>query len=333
MVQVDGAGGYVPRYRIQRSAISEQHGDPPSSGETAVPARDETPLTMAVEAAGTALERAAVDAADLGAVLAASVTDRYAEHGVAAQVAYRYGATGAVRTGDFGGTTRAGSDALAAGWRHVEATGEPALVVAGDVMPVEPGHDDEPYSGAAAGAVVLRSDASAPLADCAGIAHRTTGFVERHREHGAAAVHGDGRYEGEYGFGEAVSEVVASLYGEGVEPTHAAIAVPDQRMARGAIETFPADVARVSTFGGVGYAGAATYLLDLVAILERCDVGTEALAVSYGQGGADAVALEVTGTPREGPTIDALVADREDVTYARHLSAREPLESAGVSVE
>ncbi|WP_299262147.1 hypothetical protein [Halorientalis sp.] len=105
VVVIDGHGGYVPLYRVDRSEVAAQQGGR-GRGESAVPARDENHITMACEAAGNALTRASVAGDDLGAVLTASVSGPFAEHGVAPHAAYRLGATGAVRTTDLCGSRR-----------------------------------------------------------------------------------------------------------------------------------------------------------------------------------------------------------------------------------
>ncbi|PSP75853.1 hypothetical protein BRC81_14350 [Halobacteriales archaeon QS_1_68_20] len=338
MVSIAGAGGYVPRYRIEREEIARQHGGA-ASGETAVAARDETPVTMAVEAAGTALARADLRGTELDAVFAASVTDPLAEHGIAAHVAYRHGAEGDVRTGDFRGSPRAATDAFAAGRHFVAATGGTALVVGADQMPVEPGHDDEPYSGAAAGAVVLddADDAAAAVHD---VAANTTGFVERHREHGEPAEAGDRRVAAEMGFGGVVPDAAERALAEAPDaPDAAVVAAPDQRTAAGAVSEIPGEVEHVSTFDRVGYAGTATFFLDLAHLLETAAGGTTAIAVAYGAGGADAVALTVRD---EAPgrdeaadvtTVAEQLASAEYVTYAEHLRYRERPEYEGVTAE
>lgn len=370
MVRIDGAGGYVPLYCVRREEVVAQHGDGTASGESAVPGRDEDLVTMASEAATNALARSRHSAADLGVVFSASVTDPYAEHGVAAQVAYRHGATGDVRTGDLRGSARAAGDAVATARRAVQVTGDPALVVAADAMPVEPGHDDEPYSGAAAGALVLAAEdadsgdehSPAPLAEIHGVGRETTGFVERHREHGEAAEHGDGRFEGEVGFGGAVPAAAQAALGTAPDvPSHVVVQAADQRMARGAVAEFPGEVEHVSTFDAVGYAGTASFLLDLTQLLETAEAGTTALAVSYGAGGADAVALSTEreivgegecGTGDEGEretrdgeeddattgetgatTVQQYLDSREYVSYADHLRYRERPAYKGVAAE
>jgi 3-hydroxy-3-methylglutaryl CoA synthase len=338
MVSISTVGGYVPLYRVRRATVAEQHGDS-ASGETAVPARDETLVTMASEAAGTALDRSDGDGDRIGAVFTATVTDPFAEHGIAAHVGYRHGVTGDVRTGDFQGSPRAATDALEAGRRYVQATGDRALVVGIDRLPVERGHEDEAYSGAGAGAILLApaDDDGAPAARIHGIGQRTTGFVERHREHGRAAESGDRRYAAEKGFGEAAPAAVTDALGTAPGmPDRAVIAVPDARVARNAMTEFPGDVSRVSTFDEVGYAGIATFYLDLVRLVEESDPDTTAVAVAHGAGGVDAVALTtgegVSGEP-SGTTLEELLDSKEYVTYAEHLRYRERIEYEGVVLE
>ena len=342
---IAGHGGYVPLYRIDRADVAEQHGGR-GSGESAVPGRDENHVTMASEAAETALARADLDGGALGAVVSASVTDPFAEHGVAAHVAYRLGATGDVRTGDFRATGRAATDALAFARDFVAARGDPALLVAADVMPVEQGHDDEAYSGAGAGALVLASgdavdgpdgthpDGTRPVGTVAGTGAETTGFVERHRLHGEAATSGDGKFEGEAGFGPAVEAAAGrALAAAGIEaPDRVVVAAHDARMASGAASEFP-DATHDSTFDGVGYAGAATFALDIAHSLESAAGGETVLAAAYGPGGTDAVAVEVAAPRTDpGPSVAELLDSKEYVPYATHVANRERFDYEGVTV-
>lgn len=329
MAVIDGAAGYVPLYRIDREDIAAQQGGR-GDGESAVPGRDENHVTMASEAATTALDRAGVESSDLAAVFAASVSDFYAEHGIAAQVAYRLEATGDVRTGDFQATGRAAADALATARAFVRGTDRPALVAAADVMPVEPGGDDEGVVGAGAGAVVLRPDGAtdAPTAHIEGIGQATTGFVERHREHASPVQLGDERFERSHGITPAVSAALERLGHDDAD--HAVASAPGYRAEQTALAAIDAD--RVSTFERVGYAGAATLLLDLAHALESAAASETVIAVAYGQGGADAVGLTVAegGTPAVGLTVADQLAAKEYVPYAKHLAYRENYDYQGV---
>ena len=329
MAVIDGHGGYVPLYRVERSAVAAQFGGS-SSGESAVPARDENHVTMACEAAETALGRSSSAAEDLDAVFAASVTDPFAEHGIAAQVAYRLGATGDLRTGDFRATTRATTDALTAA-RSFADGGMTTLVVAVDVSPADPDDDGSPDAGAGAAAFVVSEDASDPVATVAGASSETTGFVERHREHGAVAEEGDARFERRHGVRPAVGPAIERAL-EGREAPDGAVAgAPSKRLARTALRDV--DCETVSTFDAVGFAGCAGVALDLVHLLEGSEAGEAALAVNYGAGGADALVFETgSGVERDGGlTVAELLDAKEYVTYAKHLEYRRPVEYQGVS--
>lgn len=325
MVAVTGHGGYVPLYRVDRTEVADQH-DGRASGESAVPARDENHVTMAAEAAETALSRAGVDGEDLDAVFAASVTDPFAEHGIAAHVAYRLGAEGDLRTGDFGGTLRASTDAFFAANHLVEATDGTALLVAVDVMPASADDGGTPDAGAGAAALVLAPDSDDAVATVEGLGQETTGFVERHREHGETAVTGDERFERRHGVSPAAE---AAIERAGGDPDRVVAGAPDGRMASAALGTVDAE--RVSTYEDVGLAGTASPVLDLVDALETGDPGESLLLVTYGTGGADAVSLSTgSGTDRnEGTTVEELLDAREYVSYAKHLEYRERVEYEG----
>lgn len=327
VVVLDGVAGYVPLYRIEAEEIADQHGGR-GRGETAVPARDENHITMADEAAATALDRSGVSADDLGAVFSASITDHFAEHGIAGALAYRIGATGDVRTADFRSTGRAAADALLAARTFVEAHDAPVLVVAADVMPTSPGDDEETDVGAGAGAAVVRGDdAASPAARLTGAGQETTGIVERHREHGEPAEQGDARFERRYSVRPAASTAIERA---GADPERAIASAPGYRLGQAALDAVDAE--QVSTFSDVGYAGTATLLIDLAHLLETADAGEPVLAVAYGQGGADALALEVgDGVEADvGLPVSEQIDAKEYVSYAKHLEYRERYDYQGV---
>ncbi|MFB6082818.1 MAG: hypothetical protein ABEJ94_01065 [Halorientalis sp.] len=328
MVVIDGHGGYVPLYRVDRSEVAAQHGGR-GRGESAVPARDENHVTMACEAAANALARSGIDGADLGAVLTASVSDPFAEHGIAPHVAYRLDATGDVRTRDLRGSRRAATDAVASARETVAASGDPALVVGVDVLPADPEDDDVAEAGAGAGAVVVRPDADDPAAELVGVGEATTGFVEHHRRHGEAAETGDAKFESQHGVAEAAPAAIERALG-GADPARAVAAAPSDRHAGAALSAVDAE--RVSTRDRVGDAGAAAAVLDLAHLLESADAGETALVVAYGAGGAGAVAVETgDGVGTAGAKSVATYLDAsEETTYAKHLEYREPVEYEGV---
>lgn len=328
MVVIDGAAGYVPLYRIERSEIAAQHGDS-GRGESAVPSRDENHITMASEAATSAIERSHVTADDVGAVFAATVSDHFAEHGIAAQLAYRLGVPTDSRTGDFQGTLRAAADALETGRQYVRATERPVVVAATDIMPVEPGSETEDVLGAGAGVVVLCPGSDAPLATVESVGQATTGFLERHREHGQAAEQGDPRFERRHGVEPAVTTALERTETDG-DPDYVVASAPGYRFVQTALQSI--DARQLSTFADVGYAGTATLLLDVAHALESTEAGDSIVAIAYGQGGADAIRLSVVESPDEQPglTVSNHIESKEYVPYVKHVQSRERYEYQGV---
>jgi hydroxymethylglutaryl-CoA synthase len=71
-VGIAGYGAYVPRLRVRTADISaawrSRGAAAPAVAEKSVPGPDEDVVTMAIEAARTALDRAGTDLDDIGAV-------------------------------------------------------------------------------------------------------------------------------------------------------------------------------------------------------------------------------------------------------------------------
>jgi len=320
MTQVHGYGAYVPLYRIERADVAQQRGGYAGGGETAVPAHDENVVTLGVNAAENALAHAGLDGSDVDAVFAATTSDPFDERGVAAHVGYAVGAEGAVRTGDFQGSARAGTDALLAASDAAER-GRTALVVAADVLRAAPDSDALDTAGAGAGAVVLGDGDGDGVADVEGTASNTTGFVGRFKRGDGSPVGGDDRYNRK-NYLEAVTGAAERLE---ADPDHAVLPDPDGGWGDRAAGALELDAETHGTFEAVGYAGAGGVLLDLAAGLDAAEGGETLLVASYGPGGSDAVALTVTDATPPEMTVQEYLDSKEYVPYAKHLSNREPL--------
>lgn len=321
MVTIRGYGAYVPLYRIERTAIAEQHGDYAGGGETAVPAHDEDVVSLAVSAAKHALDHAGVDGTDLDAVYAATTSDPFDERGVAPHVGYAVGADGAVRTGDFQGSARAATNALLAADDTVTAgRAETALVVAADVLHADPGTSAEQTAGAGAGALVVGPDSASGVATVEDAASETTGFVGRFKRAGSSPQEGDGRFNRE-NYLDAVTGAVERL-GD-VDPDHAAVPEPDGGWGDRALSALDLDAESHGTFDAVGFAGAGSILLDTVAALDAAAAGDRVLLAAYGPGGSDAVELTVTDVRDQEMTLQEYLDSKEYVTYAKHRDYRE----------
>lgn len=227
-----------------------------------------------------------------------------------------------VRTGDFQASGRAAADPLATACEYVRATDEPVVVAAVDIMPVESGGDDESTMGAGAGALVLRPERDDPMATIDAVGQATTGFLERHREHGESATAGDARFERRQGVAPAASTAFDRAEADS-DPEYGVASAPGFRFARTALG--PINAERVSTFNEVGYAGTATMLLDLAHAIESIDPGSTIGAVAYGQGGTDAFVVSVADGANDPNrlTVAEQLEAKKYVPYAKHLEYRE----------
>lgn len=317
MTGIRGYGAYVPLYRIERADIAQQRGGHPGGGETAVPAHDEDIVTLGVNAAKNALAHAGVDAGDVDAVFTATTSDPFDERGIGAHVGYALGIEGGVRTGDCQGSARAATDAVLAARDAVANDCETALVVAADILRADPDSDALDTAGAGAAALVLGDGGVAEIDDAAS---NTTGFVGRFKHGSGSPVGGDGRYNRK-GYLDAVTGAAGDLGGA----DHAAFPAVDGGWGGRAASALELDAETHGTFDEVGYAGAGGALLDLAAALDAADAGETVLFASHGPGGSDALTLTVTDPETPEMTVSDYLDSKEYVTYAKHLSNREPV--------
>lgn len=329
MVSVAGYGAYVPLYRIERSTIAEQHGGYTRDGELSVPSYDEDHITMGAKAGKQALSHAGVEGEELNAIYTASVSDPFDEHGLAPHIGYALDADGDLRVADFEGSARAATTAIQAAADAIEARRvDTALIVGTDILSGAPGSSVEQTAGAGAGALILQ-DADGNVATLEGAANETTGFVGRFSVSGQTPVEGDATFNREAGYLDAVPGVIERLVDGGftVEPQHAALPAEDSGWGDRALAAMDLDAERHDTFDAVGYAGAASVLLDGVAAFEAAAAGEQVLIASYGPGGSDALLLETSSNVETYPemTLQDYLESKEYVTYAKHRKFREQI--------
>lgn len=321
MPQLVGYGVCLPRYRILISEIQAAWGRSGGRGEKAVVPADEDPLTMAVKAARTALAQYGVEGRQLSAVLAASTSSGYAEGALAAPIAFHLGAEGDVFVGDFGLSARSVTAAIRAALDSlVSGRGEYALVVAAERLTAEPGSSYELSCSGGAGALLLSSQRG--FADVVGLASHTTGFVGRCRREGG--FHGlvDERFVMQQFLAHTQGAVERLVHVTGLAPeeiTHIVVQAPEGRWAARALKKLGVPTERlVSTFPQLGYAGCASLLIDLGHALERSQPGDVVVAVSFGPGGSDALALRVVEPPPKAE-VEAQLQRKELVSYPVYL--------------
>lgn len=315
MTRIGAVGAYAPRLRIADEDFEAAWGSFDAAGiETkAVPEADEDALTLAVEAGRRALAAGDVAPDGIDWLAFATTTPPVDEEDLIPRLSSLLGVE-AARTGTFGGSTRAGVQALAAGLHpDIDA---PALVVAADCPRGAPDSPEEHAAGAGAAAALL--DAEGARVAAVGEATAVAPGL-RFRRRGREATEGLGvtAYE-RSAFREAVTGAVEALDADVSRVDAAAIQAPDgglpYRTTRwldleadqiGAVET-------VSSLGDTGVAG------PLLGLARAFEAGLDrTLVVGFG-GGSGATALLVEGSE----TAELDLEGEVDLDYPAYLRRR-----------
>lgn len=323
MASIAGFGVYVPRYRIKAEEINQSWGRSGGRGEKAVAAPDEDALTMGARASQAALASASLDGTALDAVYFASVSSGYAENALAAQLAHLLGAKCDVRIADFGLSTRSITSALQVCVDAIEVGRvDCGLVVASDKLIARPGSEYELNYAAGAGALVLAREG---FASWEGFSAYSSGFVGRSRAEGQFHGAVDERFIMQHGFLEHTVQAAWHLAKAMDIPLkrfdHAVLQAPEFRWGTRALAQMDMDAKRlVSTAAQIGYVGCASFLIDLAYALEKAKEGQRILAISYGPGGSDVLALNVTQSQADGSmTVQEQFNQKEYLSYPTYL--------------
>lgn len=321
-------GAYVPPMRLPLGALG---GRAPKEGgpEKAVAWNDEDALTMGVTAAANCLrgfDRSAVDG-----VLFASTTQPFKEKQAAALIARALDLPRDVRTADYGGSLRAGTNALRGAADAVAAgSARLVLVVASDCRMGAPGSGVERNGGDAAVAFLVgEKDVIATLDASHAIAEE---IVDTWRSEGDPFVHTwEERFVVQEGYHPAMLEAVQGLLSAAGATAGdfacAGLYAPDARSHGGVARALGLAQEQLQDplFGKLGSCGVAFAPLQLAAALERGKPGERLLIAAYGDG-AEALAFTVTEHleklgPRRGVSWN-LARRRTVPSYERYLKAR-----------
>lgn len=315
MTRISAVGAYAPRLRITDEAFEAAWGsfDAPGIETKAVPDADEDALTMGVEAGHRALDAGGVDSEAIDWLGFATTTPPVDEEDLVPRATSLLGVD-AAKTATFGGSTRAGTQALVGGLEtDVDGYG---LAIAADCPQGTPDSAEEHAAGAAAAAVLLGPDGAAVRAT-AEATTVTPGIRFRRRGSRATESLGVTAYE-RSAFRTAVTDAVEAL-GEDVSTVDAAaIQAPDGRLPYRAARRLDLETEQVTaaeTVSTLGDCGAASPLLGMARAL---DEGLErTLVVGFG-GGSGATALVIEGT---APT-DLSLEPQTSLEYAAYLRRR-----------
>lgn len=337
-VGIAGYGAYVPRLRVRTADISAawraRGAAAPAVREKSVPGPDEDVVTMAIEAARTALGRAQLDPEAIGAVWVGTESKPYAVKPSATIVAEALGLTPHVVAADLEFACKAGSEAMQAAVAFVgSGMVDGALAIGMDTAQSKPG-DALEYTAGCGGAAYLFAPAEHALALVEASLSHVTDTPDFFRREGAHYPEHGGRFTGEPSYfrhtlaasrrllaevGRAPRDFAHAVFHQPV-PKFVEKAAAELGFTRAQIET-----GLVAPRMGNAYAGSS--LLGLAAVLDVARPGERVFFCSYGSGaGSDAFSLLVTeriGERRRGPAVsDYLGRRRELPGYGHYLRLR-----------
>ncbi len=162
MAGIVGYGSYIPCYRIKVEDIAHQWGKNPESikrglqvYEKTVPGMDEDTITISIQAARYALQRAGIDPSDIGAVYIGSESHPYAVKPSGTVLIDALGIGPDVHVADFEFACKAGTEAMFVAYSHViSGQMKYALGIGADTSQGAPG-DALEYTASAGGAAFI----------------------------------------------------------------------------------------------------------------------------------------------------------------------------------
>jgi hydroxymethylglutaryl-CoA synthase len=298
---------------------------------------DEDTLTIALEAARNALNRAQVDPADIGAVWVGSESHPYAVKPTSTIVAEAIGATPHTQAADWEFACKAGTETVQASMGFV-ASGMTryALAIGADTAQGRPG-DALEYTAAAGGAAYLigsDKESLAVIEASFSYVTDTPDFWRRPYMHYPS--HGQ-RFTGEPAYfhhtTSAGEHLMKELGRTAADFSYVVLHQPNAKFPQRAAKMLGFEREQWTTgllcpVVGNTYAGAS--MLGLTAILDDAQPGDTILVISFGSGaGSDAFAMRVTQqiTDRQGraPKTRDYIARRQEIDYATYVRYRKKL--------
>lgn len=299
-------GVYLPKYRIRVEEIARVWGDTDDVAknlnvfEKSVPDADEDAVTIAVEAARTAILRGNVDPNRINAIYTGSESHPYAVKPSSTIVGEAIGCNGSFTAADFEFACKAGTAAMQAclGLASAEMV-DLGLAIGTDTSQGAPG-DALEYTAAAGGAayVIGKDDL---VAEVEGFHSFTTDTPDFWRREGRPYPEHGGRFTGEPGYFKHVTMAAQGLMERmGKTPQDYDYAVFHQPNGK-----FPVRVARQLGFTKeqidpgmvvpkIGNTYSGSCMIGLAATLDVALPGERIFAVSFGSGaGSDAFSIKV----------------------------------------
>jgi 3-hydroxy-3-methylglutaryl CoA synthase/uncharacterized OB-fold protein len=269
MTGIAAAASYFPRYRLSGAEIARTFRRDGGGGHRSLAGPDEDALTLAVEAA----RRLPADMlAKVSSVVFCSTTAPYLVKNNASAAHAALGLAPTVPAHDAGGALRSAVGALMSA-----APG--TLILAADVTTARPGAPNELTHGDAGVAVLLGEQ------DSSAIIERTASHTEEILDHW--------RHPDNHWISQSDDRFPVSTYLDLLQNTvtranfgssdYVVLSAASSRLSKAA-EKQLADIGKVSRVEGVGYAGVADLLMNLVEVLAGASTGQTITAVSLADG-------------------------------------------------
>ena len=331
-VGIAGYGAYVPRWRVRTSDIHAAWRPPRAArgavAEKSVSGPDEDVVTMAIEAARTAVARAGCDLEGIGALWVGTESKPYAVKPSATVVAEALGLSPGHVAADMEFACKAGSEAMQAAVAFVgSGMTAAALAIGMDTAQSRPG-DALEYTAGCGGAAYLFTAADDALAVVEGSLSHVTDTPDFFRREGAVYPEHGGRFTGSPSYFSHTLAASRRLLRElGSAPgdyAHAVFHQPVPRFVEKAAAELgftPEQVRHGLLAPRIGNAYAGSSLLGLAAVLDVARPGERVFFCSYGSGaGSDAFSLRVT---------ERIAARRHGARVHDYIERRTPLEGYG----
>ncbi len=344
MAGIVGYGAYIPRMRIKADEIARQWGKDPATiekglllREKSVPGLDEDTVTISVAAGRSALDRAGIDPAKVGALYIGSESHPYAVKPSGTVVAEALGIGPEVHVADMEFACKAGTEAMFVALGLVESGRvEYAMGIGADTSQGAP-NDALEFSASAGGAAyVFGRDAL--LAEVLATYSYTTDTPDFWRREGQFYPRHGARFTGEPAYFKHVLAASRGILARtGLKPQDFAFAVfhmPNGKFPQAAGKALGFTKKQIETGWlvptmGNTYSGSSP--TGLAAVLDVAAAGDLILVTSFGSGAAsDSFVLKATARLAErrplAPSVRSMLdGPRRYLTYGQYASYREKI--------
>ncbi len=308
MTGIVGYGAYLPRYRIKIEEIASQWGKDPTTikngllvHEKTVPGMDEDTITISVQAAKYAVQRARIDPQEIGAVYIGSESHPYVVKPSGTVLIDALGIGPDVHVADYEFACKAGTEAVFVAYSHVKSgVMRYAMGIGADTSQGAPGDALEFTASAGGSAFIIGSEKV--VLEIEATYSYTSDTADFWRREGRVYPEHGGRFTGEPAYFRHVlgagREIMERAGLEAKDFDYAVFHMPNGKFPMKAGRTLGFEKEQIEPgwvvpWMGNTYSGSSP--TGLVAILDVARPGERILLVSFGSGaGSDAFVFKVT---------------------------------------